>query len=354
MSVSSVTKQGNSGEEKDAERGEKFKRYGWMCNELNLSTLPEDAPDGARNIAEWLTLEGRRSSLVEWLGHVKDDGRIHGRFTHIGAWTGRMAHSAPNQANIPAAFHGKVKSAVDAVKEKYDGKMRALWKVEDGNWLVGTDAEGIQLRILAHLMKSEEYIHAIVSGKKEDETDIHNVNKRALGMSHVTRDMAKTFIYAFLLGAGNDKVAEILKVSSKEAGQAVENFMESIQGLSRLKKQVIPHIAEMGWFKGLDGRRVSVPSEHKTLAGLLQNGEAVVMKHAAISWTNSARAAGIKFKLVTWPHDEWQTEVEGTKEEAEHLGSIQRQSIVDTGKKLSILCPLAGSTDIGRDWFQTH
>jgi DNA polymerase-1 len=71
--------------------------------------------------------------------------------------------------------------------------MRALWKVEDGNWLVGTDAEGIQLRILAHLMKSEEYIHAIVSGKKEDETDIHNVNKRALGMSHVTRDMAKTF-----------------------------------------------------------------------------------------------------------------------------------------------------------------
>jgi hypothetical protein len=33
MSVSSVTKQGNSGEEKDAERGEKFKRYGWMCND---------------------------------------------------------------------------------------------------------------------------------------------------------------------------------------------------------------------------------------------------------------------------------------------------------------------------------
>jgi DNA polymerase-1 len=302
MSVSNETKQDN--------RGEKFARYGWMCNELNLSTLPEDAPDGARNIAEWLTLEGRRSSLVEWLGHVKDDGRIHGRFTHIGAWT--------------------------------------------GNWLVGTDAEGIQLRILAHLMKSEEYIHAIVSGKKEDETDIHNVNKRALGMSHVTRDMAKTFIYAFLLGAGNDKVAEILKVSSKEAGQAVENFMESIQGLSRLKKQVIPHIAEMGWFKGLDGRRVSVPSEHKTLAGLLQNGEAVVMKHAALEWNRKAKLEGLKFKLVTWPHDEWQTEVEGTKEDAELLGSIQRQSIVDTGKKLSILCPLAGSTDIGKNWFDTH
>lgn len=343
-----------SKETEDAKRGEKFAKYGWMCNELNLSTLPDDAPDGARNLAEWLTLEGRRSSLVEWLGHVKNDGRIHGRFTHIGAWTGRMAHSAPNQANIPAAFHGEAKSMVEKVKEKYDGKMRGLWRVEQGNWLVGTDAEGIQLRILAHLMKSEEYIHAIVSGKKEDETDIHNVNKRALGMSHVTRDMAKTFIYAFLLGAGNEKIGQILKVNTRMAGEAVENFLNSIDGLSRLKKQVIPYIADRGWFEGLDGRRVKVPSEHKTLAGLLQNGEAVVMKHSALLWNKRAKEQGFKFKLVTWPHDEWQTEVYGTKERAEELGSIQRQSIVDTGKNLSILCPLAGSTDIGRNWYETH
>jgi DNA polymerase I len=335
-------------------RGEKFLRYGWMCNEDNLSTLPEDAPEGAKNLAEWLTLEGRRSSLAEWVGHVKDDGRIHGRFTHIGAWTGRMAHSAPNQANVPAAFHGTPKTAVEIVKSEYDGRMRSLWIVEDGNYLVGTDAEGIQLRILAHLMNSEEYIHAIVSGRKEDETDIHNLNRKALGISHVTRDMAKTFIYAFLLGAGVAKVATILKVNQREAGEAVDNFMNSIQGLSDLKKKVVPHIAKRGWFKGLDGRKVPVPSEHKALAGMLQNGEAVVMKHSALTWATAANKLGIKYKLVTWPHDEWQTEVEGSMNDAELLGSIQRQSIVDTGKKLSILCPLAGSTDIGRTWGDTH
>jgi DNA polymerase I len=335
-------------------RGEKFLRYGWQCNEMNLSTLPEDAPEGGRNLAEWLTLEGRRSSLEEWIKHVKDDGRIHGRFTHIGAWTGRMAHSAPNQANIPAAFHGTPKTAVEIVKDEYDGRMRCLWTVEAGNYLVGTDAEGIQLRILAHLMKSDEYIHAIVSGRKEDETDIHNVNRKALGISHVTRDMAKTFIYAFLLGAGVAKVATILKVNQREAGEAIDNFMNSIQGLSDLKKKVIPHVAKRGWFRGLDGRKVPVPSEHKALAGMLQNGEAVVMKHSAITWTTAARKLGIKYKLVTWPHDEWQTEVEGSMNDAELLGNIQRQSIVDTGKKLSILCPLAGSTDIGRTWGDTH
>lgn len=341
-------------ENNQEDRGAKFARYGWTMSEANLNTLPDTAPVGAKRLAEWLTIEGRRSSLEEWLGHVGADSRIHGRFTHIGAWTGRMAHSAPNQANIPSAFHGTPKTAVEEVKARYDGDFRALWCTPEGSWLVGTDAEGIQLRVLAHLMQSEEYVHAIVSGKKEDETDIHNLNRKALGMSHITRDMAKTFIYAFLLGAGNAKIAQILKVNTREAGQAVDNFMESIQGLSELKKKIIPYVAKRGWFRGLDGRKVKVPSEHKALAGMLQNGESVIMKHSALQWTRQAKQQGFDFKLVTWPHDEWQTEVAGDYSTAERLGDLQRQSIVDTGLKFSMLCPLAGSTDIGRNWKDTH
>lgn len=341
-------------EKNQEDRGAKFAKYGWTLSENNLATLPDDAPDGGKKLAEWLTLEGRRSSLKEWLGHVKEDGRIHGRFTHIGAWTGRMAHSNPNQANIPAEFHGKVDSPVAEVKDRYDGQFRALWCVPDNSWLVGTDAEGIQLRVLAHLMQSEEYVHAIVSGKKEDETDIHNLNRKALGMSHVTRDMAKTFIYAFLLGAGNAKIGQILKVNQREATQAVENFLNSIDGLANLKKKAIPAVARRGWFRGLDGRKVKVPSEHKTLAGMLQNGESVIMKHAALQWVRQAKEQFFDFKLVTWPHDEWQTEVYGSYEQAEELGTIQRQSIVDTGVKFDLICPMAGSTDIGRNWKETH
>jgi len=341
-------------ENKNKDRGDKFARYGWTLSEANLETLPDDAPPGGKRLAEWLTLEGRRSSLVEWLGHCGDDNRIHGRFLHLGAWTGRMAHMAPNQANIPSEFHGTPKSAVEEVKHRYDGQFRALWGVEKGNYLVGTDAEGIQLRVLAHLMKSEEYVDAIVSGKKENETDIHNLNKKALGMSHVTRDDAKTFIYAFLLGAGTGKIAQILRVNQREASQCVENFMQSIQGLANLKKKVIPHIAKRGWFKGMDGRKVIVPSEHKTLAGMLQNGESVIMKHSALQWVRQAKAKHIDFKLVTWPHDEWQTEVCGNYATAEELGALQRQSFVDTGEKFNMVCPLAGSTDIGRNWRDTH
>ena len=338
----------------DPEKAEKFKFYGWMCNETNLNTLPDDAPSGGKALAEWLTLEGRRSSLAEWLGCVRDDGRIHGRFNHIGAWTGRLSHAAPNQANIPAQFHGTPKTAVEEVKAKYDGPFRGLWMVEKGSYLVGTDASGIQLRVLADLMESEEYIQAIVSGKKENETDIHNLNRKALSLPHLTRDDAKTFIYAFLLGAGNAKISQILRTNSSTARKAVDNFTNSIEGLANLKKKVIPQIAERGYFRGYDGRKVRVPSEHKTLAGMLQNGESTIMKWATRLWIEEARQENIKFKLVTWPHDEWQTEVYGSKDVAERLAFLQRQAIEKAGIELGLMCPLEGESSVGTSWLQTH
>jgi len=340
--------------EDNPERAEKFKFYGWQCNETNLNTLPEDAPEGAKALAEWLTLEGRRSSLAEWLGCVKEDGRIHGRFTHIGAWTGRLSHSAPNQANVPSAFHGTPKTPVEDVKARYDGPLRGLWGVENGNYLVGTDAEGIQLRILADLMESQDYVDAIITGKKEDGTDIHNLNRKALGLSHITRDMAKTFIYAFLLGAGTLKISQILQTNMGQANVAVANFMDSISGLKKLKTSIIPSIARRGYFRGYDGRKVKTPSEHHTLAGMLQNGESTIMKHATREWVYMARKEKIDFKLVTWPHDEWQTEVAGSLDAAERLGYLQRKSIGSVGVELGLMCPLAGSTDIGRSWLDTH
>lgn len=335
------------------DKAERFKRYGWKINEKNLQTLPPDAPESAQDLVKWLTLEGRRSSLQEWINCVSDDSRIHGKFWHIGSWTHRMSHSNPNQANIFSPFHGDPETAVEEVKSEYDAKLRALWDVEDG-YLVGTDAEGIQLRILAHYLENEEYIEAIVNGKKEDETDIHNVNKRALGPICKDRDTAKTFIYAFLLGAGIPKIAEILKTNNSKASTAINNFYDSIEGLRRLKKRKIPYDARREYFVGLDGRKVKCNSEHLMLAGYLQNGEAVVMKHANVLWRSWLDNTDIKYRQVDFVHDEWQTQVYGTYEEAEEVGRLQRLAIEQTGRDLGVMCPLAGSTDIGKNWLQTH
>jgi DNA polymerase-1 len=335
-----------------------FERYGWSVSEDNLATLPEDAPEGAKTLAKWLTLEGRRSSLVEWLGQVGPDGRIHGTINNIGAWTGRCSHNNPNTANIPSVFHGEPKTAVEEVKKQYDSHLRACWTTPSGSYLVGTDADGIQLRVLADYLwryfDADQYARAIMEGKKEDETDIHNVNKRALGLDHATRDMAKTFIYAWLLGAGVAKTAQILKVNQPKAVEARDNFVKSIDGLAKLKNKLIPTVGEQGYFTGYDGRKVLVPSTHKALAGMLQNAESILMKYTLLRWTSEARKLGINFKLVGFIHDEYQTEVIGTKEEAVELGKLQADCMLEVGKELGFKIPTPGSYDVGKNWLDTH
>ena len=173
---------------------EEFGHYGWTVTDENLETLPSTAPQGARDLAEWLCLNGRLKPLEERIRECESDGRIRTKFWHIGAWTHRMSHSSPNLANVSSPWDDRVepKTAVDFVKQRFDGQLRAMFTVDEGNWLVGTDAESIQLRILAHYLKNDDYVKAIVEGRKEDATDIHNVNRAALGLDHLTRDHAKT------------------------------------------------------------------------------------------------------------------------------------------------------------------
>ena len=335
-----------------------LERYGYTVSEDNLATLPPDAPEGAKSLAQWLTLEGRRSSLKEWIDQVKADGRVHGSINNIGAWTGRCAHNAPNTANIPSAFHGIPTNAVEEIKHKYDKHLRECWDVPKGSWLVGCDADGIQLRVLADYLwrhyDADMYAQAIINGKKEDQTDIHNMNKKALGVPNGTRDMAKTFIYAWLLGAGVAKTASILGVNTREATEARSRFELSIDGMFKLKKQLIPYIAEQGYFTGYDGRKAVVPSEYKTLAGLLQSGESVLMKHTLLNFHTKARAEGINFRMVGFIHDEVQIEVKGSKEEAEHLGQLVADTMLQTGVDLGFKIPTPGSYDVGLNWCETH
>ena len=341
---------------RDPDKAKHFEYYGWKTNENNLGTLPSDAPEGASKLAEYIVLSSRHSTLEEWITAFDEHtGRIHGNFNHIGAWTHRKSHSGPNMANIPSFVATKDNpTAVEGINIRYNGAMRTLWTTPKDKLLVGVDAEGIQLRVLAHYVGNDEYTEAIVNGVKELETDVHNVNKRALGLNHLTRDHAKTFIYAWLLGAGVGKVSEILQCGQGTAREAMDNFLRSIEGLVSLKHERIPADAERGYFIGLDGRYVACNSDHLMLAGYLQNGESVIMKWANRIWERQLTKEGIWFKQVNDVHDEWQTEVENDRELAEYVKQVQINSIVQAGEELEVKCPLAGSGNIGNNWLETH
>ena len=333
----------------DDTRLKHFAYYGWKLSDTNLETLPEDAPESARMLTHWLKVRSRASTLQTWLDAYRNSsGRIHGRFMSIGAWTHRMSHNNPNMANIPRE--------IDKFgKEAYYGKeFRELWIAAPGKKLIGVDAASIQLRVLAHYMNDPAFTKAVISGNSKDGTDPHSLNKQALGDICKGRDPAKRFIYAWLLGAGVDMVAHILECTRAQAEEAVSNFIEFYPGLKILKTEQIPTDARLGYFKGFDGRFVTVSSEHLVLAGYLQNGESTIMKTAAKIWYPKLIKEKIDFKFVNFVHDEWQTEVDDDDDLCDYVGRIQSDAIREAGEILKLNCPQAGEIKKGYNWYQTH
>lgn len=335
------------GKEADQEKLDKYAVYGWTTDEENLATLPEEAPEAAKSLTEALLVNSRLGDLTEWKTAVDPvSGRIHPTINGIGSWTHRKSHQDPNSANIPALINRKGKP------QPYGAEMRELWEACQGWKLVGTDAAGIQLRVFAHYVNDPKLTKSIVEGKKEDGTDIHSINRGILGDCCKGREPAKTYIYAKFLGAALPKIAEILSCSRPEASAADKRILEYYPGWARLKRSQIPADAKRGYFTGLDGRYVFVPSEHHVLAGYLQNGESVIMKLANKLWVEELNKLGVPYRQVNDVHDEWQTET--PPEFAKQVGEIQVQAIRDAGVILNLNCPLDGEYKIGDNWKETH
>ena len=284
-----------------------------------LGHIPE-----AQLVLEYLTLSKRLGMVKSWLDAVAEDGRIHGRVNTCGAITGRMTHSKPNLAQIPS-----------------ESEYRECFKVPEGCKLVGVDASGLELRMLAHYMDDKEYTDLILHG------DIHTHNQNAAGLE--TRNQAKTFIYAFLYGAGNEKIGSIVGKGERAGGKLKKTFLNATPALAALIEKVQRN-AGKGTLPGLDGRRVHVRSQHAALNTLLQSAGAIVMKQALV--IAEEKLQGLPYKLVAQVHDEFQVEV--PEQYAERVGICFRNAIRQAGRDLELRCPLDGDYQIGTTWADTH
>ncbi len=320
------------------DKAEYFKTWGWKVNKENLLTLSPAAPPECKYLVRRLLLGNRASTLESWMtAYAPTDGKIHGQFLGLGCWTHRMAHRAPNMGNIPRT---------DA---EFGHEMRSLWLADSVGVLVGCDASGIQLRILAHYLENEEFTHHVCNGTQDDLSDIHNVNAKIL---EVTREQAKTWIYAWLLGAGRDKMGQILGCTATEAMEKSDHFLHEWEGLLELRHGRIAADGDRGYIEGLDGRKVVVPSTHHVLPAYLQNGESIIMKRATMLWRDSLKDMKVPYVAHNLVHDEWQTST--TEEHAETVGQVQCVALHMTGHQLSMKCPLDGNYKIGRTWSDTH
>ena len=283
-------------------------------------------------IAEYLMLQKRRGLVSSWIDAVDDTtGRVHGYVNSIGAVTGRMTHSSPNMAQVPS--NGS----------PYGVESRGCWVAAEGYSLVGCDASGLELRMLAHYMNDKDYTSEVLDG------DIHTANMLAAGLTE--RPQAKTFIYAFLYGAGDAKIGSIVGGGAKEGKRLKDQFLANTPALAILKDRVAA-TAKAGYLNGLDGRKVYVRSEHAALNTLLQSAGAIIMKKALTLLSEYAKLWGIEHRFVGNIHDEFQCEVIKGKEDV--FGRLAVSCIQAAGLHFKLRCPLDGDYKVGESWEQTH
>ena len=319
--------------------GEYLIRSGWKPKKFTPTGQPmvdesilkkvKGIPQAAL-IANYLMIQKRLAQVRSWIKELNEDtGRVHGYVNPNGAVTGRMTHSHPNMAQIPSS------------SSPYGKECRSCWIVPKNYKLVGIDASGLELRMLAHYLNDEGYTNEILNG------DIHTANQKLAGLQ--SRDQAKTFIYALLYGAGDAKLGTVAG-GGREAGKRLrQSFFDNLSSFKTLTGKVQREAAE-GYVKGLDGRKLTVRSAHAALNTLLQGAGAIVMKQAMILL--DAKVKYLDSRFVANVHDEWQ--IECHESIADQVGQLGVDAIIEAGKLLNLNCPLDGDYKVGENWSETH
>jgi DNA polymerase-1 len=320
---------------------------GPKIDEVVLSNLPY--PE-AKQLARYFRVQKQLGQLSDgdngWLKLVRGD-RVHGGVSSMGTATHRCSHFKPNMAQV----------------DKKDLRMREVWVADEGQVLVGCDADALELVCLAHYLGKYDngvYRDALLYGSKEEGTDVHSRTQKLVELP--TRDEAKRMQYAYLYGASDRKLASISKEAGgplKDGKEIRKRMDEGIDGLGELSEGIQKR-AKAGWFKAIDGRKITIRSPHSALNFLLQSCGAIVMKKAAqvfhydLAVKKQLVVDGqLKgFAYVANVHDEVQFSAD--PDVADVVGQAFADSITEAAVRLGMRCPLSGTYEIGANWKETH
>lgn len=265
-----------------------------------------------------------------WLKLVRN-GRIHHNCV-VATNTHRCSHRNPNLAQVPS-----------------EPEFRSLFMATPGKVMVGADLAGIELRMLAHYLARYDggrYGEVLLHG------DIHQENADKIGIS---RKLVKTVTYAFLYGAGDQKIGLSFDQSlppnkAKQEGKEIRQaYMDAIPGLEKLVTDV-KKASERGYIKSIDGRQIKVDSSHKALNYLLQSGAGVVAKR----WMVIADHANLceHTHQLAFIHDEVQWET--LPASADMWRQYLELMAIEAGEYYNLRIQIAATGKVGNTWADVH
>jgi len=317
--------------------------YGWTPTEFTDKGKPTVDEVVLKDIGSPIALDFLRcleltkqlGMLTEgvnaWLKLVKTN-RIH-HHCSVATNTHRCAHRKPNLAQVPS-----------------EHEFRKLFRASPGLVMVGADLAGIELRMLAHYLARYDngrYGDILLNG------DIHQENADKIGIS---RRLVKTVTYAFLYGAGDQKIGlsydpQLSEEKARAKGAEIRQaYMDAIPGLQKLVEAVKRKAKEHGYVNAIDGRRIACDGPHKALNYLLQSSAGVIAKRW-MHLTNN-QLAPMKAKQLAFVHDELQYEC--PPESALELQQLLEQSAIQAGEYYGLRIPIAAEAKQGANWSEVH
>tara|TARA_R100001082_G_scaffold308_2_gene182 strand:+ start:7435 stop:8739 length:1305 start_codon:yes stop_codon:yes gene_type:complete len=318
-------------------------------DEATLSEVRDNAlSQGNKQLHDECGLFIRLLTLQKWLGQLSEgsnswfnsiegDGCIHHSCV-LATQTGRNAHRGPNL--------GQVVSAPWA---------RELFIPHPGHVMVGADLEGLELRCLGHYLSKYDngaFAQVVLDG------DIHQQNADRVGC---TRTEVKKITYAFIYGAGDQKLGhslhpELSDAQKKTLGQELRRkFLDAIPGLEPLINAVKLRVREIGILRAIDRRPIYCKAEHSALNYLLQSAGAVLSKRWVVIGEDLLKENGLTsndYNRCAYVHDEVQLSV--IPSEVDRVKQLLESAAPLSGKYYDFRVPITASAASGANWAATH
>lgn len=317
------------------------------------------------------TMKNEKSDRKGWINQLRPNGRIAAGALAWQTGTGRAAQFGI--VNVPSA------AAV------FGAPMREVWTCPDGYTLISVDMDSAQMRLLANFMGDDEYTEAVISGVEFDEndkyigTDAHTLNAKAFGtltqelweQARETQDhdlivkcssirkTGKNGFYGMLFGAGDEKLANTLKIrGGKNAGAAIkESFRTKLSKAGELQDKLERQWRDNkfrggGYIEVCGNTWVWCPSKHKLLNYLLMGSEAVLQNHAICWVNNQMEVRSLHGHQLAGIHDELTFEFPIYERDLGIQLLSEMYGVASEQCGLDVL--VTGSAKAGKNWLEVH
>ncbi|HOZ19441.1 MAG: DNA polymerase I [Bacteroidetes bacterium ADurb.Bin139] len=303
-------------------------------------------------ILEYRSLKKLLSSYIESLPLLVDPvtGRIHTTFNQTVTATGRLSSQKPNLQNIP-------------IREERGREIRKFFVPRDqDHLLMSADYSQIELRILAHMSRDEDFIAAFNAG-----ADIHTATAAKIfhcNQSEVTpeqRSKAKTANFGIIYGISAFGLASRLRIPRKEASDLIDGYYEHYPKVKEYLDSTIEGAKEKGYVSTMFNRRRYAPdikapnpmlrglAERNAINAPIQGTAADIIKKAMVAVHRAILEKGLRSRMILQVHDELLFDVYSP--EKEMMGQLVR-SVMENITALSV--PLSVDIGIGENWDEAH